>query len=67
MLVHPKVFVEGHTGPGLPIREGARIGTSAARRRALLAHLNPQLNGVDLRGQCTDANREMHPGDSRTP
>ncbi len=50
MLVHPKVFVEGHTGPGLPSREGARIGTSAARRRALLAHLNPQLNGVDLRG-----------------
>ena len=32
------------------IRDGARIGTSAARRRALLTHLNPQLKGVDLRG-----------------
>ena len=50
LLVRPDVFLDDHAGSGLPIRDGARIGTSAARRRALLAHLSPQLSGVDLRG-----------------
>jgi len=41
-----------------PLRQGSRVGTSAARRRALLKTLCPELTGVDLRGNVpTRVNR----------
>lgn len=36
--------------PSLPVRRGALVGTSAARRRAQLAALRPDLRLADLRG-----------------
>ncbi len=36
--------------PGLPLREGARVGTASARRRALVQDLRPDLVCENLRG-----------------
>lgn len=38
------------TAPNLPLRAGARVGSSAARRQAQLAHLRPDLALMELRG-----------------
>jgi hydroxymethylbilane synthase len=37
-------------GDALPLKEGARIGTSAARRQAQVHRLRPDLELLDLRG-----------------
>mgnify|MGYP001157259634 CR=1 FL=1 len=50
LLVRPDVLDLDCDAGGLPVSAGATVGTSAARRRALLAHLDPRLVGVDLRG-----------------
>jgi hydroxymethylbilane synthase len=50
LLVRPDALVDGEPDGPLPLADGARVGTSAARRRALLAHLSPQVEGVDFRG-----------------
>ena len=48
LLINP----ERHDPDGgpLPLRPGARVGTSAARRRAQLTALRPDLQALDLRG-----------------
>ncbi|MCS7069769.1 MAG: hydroxymethylbilane synthase [Meiothermus sp.] len=38
------------TATNLPLRAGARVGSSAARRQAQLAHLRPDLALMELRG-----------------
>jgi hydroxymethylbilane synthase len=48
LLVRPDAL-DRSAGP-LPVRSGGRIGTSAARRKAQIAHLNSGLKIVDLRG-----------------
>ena len=50
LLVRPDVLDHNPDSHGLPLRSGSTVGTSAARRRALLAHLDPRMVGVDLRG-----------------
>lgn len=48
LLARPSAHVE-HPGP-LPVAHGARVGSSAARRRAQLLALRPDLKAEDLRG-----------------
>lgn len=48
LLVRPEAF--DADGAVLPLREGARVGTSAARRRAQLAGHRPDLVATELRG-----------------
>ncbi len=36
--------------PGLPLKPGSSVGTSAARRQAQIAHLRPDLERLELRG-----------------
>jgi len=48
LLVRPETADAG--APGLPLRIGARVGTSAARRKALLAAARPDLAIGLLRG-----------------
>ena len=45
-------------GETLPLKDGAKIGTSAARRQAMLRYLRPDLEIADLRGNVpTRVNR----------
>ena len=52
LLAKPEAVDEARlqAGETLPLREGARIGTSAARRQAQIRRLRPDLVLVDLRG-----------------
>ena len=50
LLVRADALTEPPQQGWLPLPEGALVGTSAARRRALLTHLSPQVSGVDFRG-----------------
>lgn len=52
LLAKPEAVDEARlqAGETLPLREGARIGTSAARRQAQIRRLRPDLELVDLRG-----------------
>ncbi|MEW6050956.1 MAG: hydroxymethylbilane synthase [Candidatus Zixiibacteriota bacterium] len=47
LLVRPHAYIEGGI---IPVKPGAIIGTSAARRKAQIAFYNPHLRIVDLRG-----------------
>ena len=49
--------------PGLPVAAGARVGTSASRRRAQLAALRPDLVQADLRGNVPTRVRKLRAGD----
>jgi hydroxymethylbilane synthase len=60
LLVRPESVDEARQAAGetLPLKEGARVGTSAARRQAQLRHLRPDLEIADLRGNVpTRVNR----------
>lgn len=48
LLVRPDAFAIDAVD--LPLQEGAKVGTSAARRRAQLLYLRPDLNVQELRG-----------------
>lgn len=48
LLVSPAAYAAD--APGLPLSRGAHVGTSAARRRAQLESLRPDLALADLRG-----------------
>jgi hydroxymethylbilane synthase len=51
-------------GPGLDrLPQGARLGTTSLRRRALLRHLRPDLELVDLRGNVDTRLRRLRQGD----
>ena len=60
LLAHPDAIDEAKRAAGetLPLKDGARIGTSAARRQAQLRYLRSDLEIVDLRGNVpTRVNR----------
>ncbi|MHB1068885.1 MAG: hydroxymethylbilane synthase [Gemmatimonadaceae bacterium] len=59
LLVRPDAFVERSP---LPLREGATVGTSAARRRALLLHHRPDLRMELLRGNVPTRLRALVEG-----
>lgn len=50
-------------GPHLPLRQGVLIGTSAARRRAQLMHLRPDLRLGELRGNVPTRVERLRNGD----
>ncbi len=43
----------------IPVKSGGTVGTSSARRRALIVHLNPELNIKDLRGNVPTRIRKL--------
>lgn len=49
--------------PGLPLRAGARVGSSAARRQAQLAHLRPDLSLLELRGNVPTRVEKLRQGE----
>lgn len=48
----------------LKLREGAQVGTSSNRRKALLKHLRPDLQTKDLRGNVPTRLKKLTDGDS---
>lgn len=48
--------------PALPLKLGASVGTSAARRRAQLLHLRPDLGVKELRGNVPTRVRKLREG-----
>ena len=48
--------------PALPLKLGASVGTSAARRRAQLLHLRPDLGVAELRGNVPTRVRKLREG-----
>ncbi|MCB9825331.1 MAG: hydroxymethylbilane synthase [Planctomycetes bacterium] len=49
--------------PGLPVRDGARVGTSAARRTALVHALRPDVEALPLRGNVPTRVEKLVRGD----
>lgn len=64
LLIRPEAVDEGllADGAALPVREGGRIGTSAARRQAQVRELRPDLEIVDLRGNVPTRVRKLREG-----
>jgi hydroxymethylbilane synthase len=60
LLVRPEAFESA--APLLPLREGASIGTSAARRQAQLRHLRPDVKIEELRGNVPTRLRKLQEG-----
>lgn len=60
LLVRPAAF--DPTAPMLPLRRGATVGTSAARRRAQLLHLRGDLSVQELRGNVPTRVRKLREG-----
>ena len=51
LIVHPDAWVEpDEDRGGLPLKEGARVGTASLRRKAQLRELRPDLEVVGIRG-----------------
>ena len=61
LLVRPEAF--DPDAPTLPLREGVTVGTSAARRRAQLAHLRGDLNVQELRGNVPTRVQKLRDGE----
>lgn len=54
---------ESRTGDNLlPIKDQGTIGTSSARRKCQIAHFNPSLNIIDLRGNVPTRIRKLREG-----
>lgn len=62
VLLTSKDVYDGSMGP-LPLVAGARVGTSAARRRAQLLALRPDLRLADLRGNVPTRVAKLRRGD----
>lgn len=60
-LVRPEAHAPGRWP--LPVRDGARVGTSAARRKAQLRHLRPDVEVVPLRGNVPTRVRKLREDD----
>jgi hydroxymethylbilane synthase len=58
LVVNDGIFAESIAG--LP--RGSRVGTSSLRRRALLAHLRPDVDAVELRGNVPTRLRKVDDG-----
>jgi len=55
--------VAGNATDWLPLKPGARVGTSSARRRVWLAHFRPDLTIEPLRGNVPTRIRRLRDGD----
>lgn len=62
LLVRADAVDDAADGP-LPLRRGARVGTAAARRRALLRHVRPDLEVGMLRGNVPTRIRKLRDGE----
>ena len=60
LLVHPDAL--DLTREPLPVREGARLGSGANRRRAQVRRLRPDLQILDLRGNVNTRVRKLTEG-----
>lgn len=60
LLVRPAAF--DPAAPALPLKHGAAVGTSAARRRAQLLHLRGDLGVRELRGNVPTRVRKLREG-----
>lgn len=60
LLVRPEAFEPA--APLLQLREGASVGTSAARRQAQLLHLRPDVSVRELRGNVPTRLRKLREG-----
>jgi hydroxymethylbilane synthase len=61
LLVHPQAV--DPQAPLLPVRRGARVGSSAVRRQAQLARLRPDLERLELRGNVPTRVEKLRRGD----
>jgi hydroxymethylbilane synthase len=55
--------IAGNAADWLPLRPGARVGTSSARRRVWLAHFRPDLDILPLRGNVPTRIKRLRAGD----
>lgn len=62
LLVHPDAVDGNRADSSIPLSDGARIGTSAARRQAQIQELRPDLEIVDLRGNVPTRVRKLREG-----
>ncbi len=64
LLIRPEAVDDDKlvNGDALPVRDGARVGTSAARRQAQVRELRPDLEIVDLRGNVPTRVRRLREG-----
>ncbi len=64
LLAHPNAVDQARLDAGdiLPLRDGVRIGTSAARRQAQIHHHRPDLNILDLRGNVPTRVNKLRDG-----
>ncbi len=60
LLVRPEAWAPEWSG--LPLREGARLGTSSPRRRLQAASLRPDLEFAELRGNVPTRLRKLREG-----
>lgn len=60
LLISPAAFEA--SAPTLPVKQGAVIGTSAARRQAQLKALRPDVNVQELRGNVPTRLRKLREG-----
>ena len=61
LLIHPSAFVP-NKGYALPLKPGARVGTSSPRRRRRLLELVPDLELLELRGNVPTRVRKVLEG-----
>ncbi|MED6334089.1 MAG: hydroxymethylbilane synthase [Planctomycetota bacterium] len=61
LLIRPEAHAAD--GAGLPLIDGARVGSSAARRRVLLSEERPDLRIAPLRGNVPTRVRRLQEGD----
>jgi len=64
LLIRPESVDEDRLmqGDPLPVKDGGKIGTSAARRQAQVRELRPDLEIVDLRGNVPTRLRKLREG-----
>ncbi len=61
LLIRPSALDK--TEPVLPLRKGIRVGSSAVRRQAQLAHLRPDLKTLELRGNVPTRIEKLEQGE----
>lgn len=63
LMLRPEALTENAAGPGLlPLKKGARIGSSSLRRASLLARFSPDAVAVPLRGNVPTRVQKLRDG-----
>jgi len=62
LLVRPEAIDGNRMNDAIPLAEGAKVGTSAARRQAQIRDLRPDLEIADLRGNVPTRVRKLREG-----